>query len=280
MANGEIVEMGTRSRKTSSGYDLIHLMVGSEGTLGIVVKATVRLTGLPPELSAAVVTFPSVEAAGKAVFEIKRSGLNPAALELLGPEAVALMNRENISGLRITKKAVSVTWTPTTFYVQHGFAPQAQIEIENISGELSQSGTKRCPFAWIFPLFDAVHQSPAQCFVSTEPGGFFLQLFPPGFAQFGIVDQLSNVAIAQQMHQFVLGSNIRSGFASRPFPQGSFVYHENGSGGSQAHIANCENRYGCAGNDAGGVGRNFKTFSPGPLDLIRQGQAGESIPAG
>ena len=52
MANGEIVEMGTRSSKTSSGYDLIHLMVGSEGTLGIVVKATVRLTGFPPEFSA------------------------------------------------------------------------------------------------------------------------------------------------------------------------------------------------------------------------------------
>ena len=69
--------MGTRSSKTSSGYDLIHLMVGSEGTLGIVVKATVRLTGLPPEFSAAVVTFPSVEAAGKAVFEIKRCGAQP-----------------------------------------------------------------------------------------------------------------------------------------------------------------------------------------------------------
>ena len=51
MANGEIV-MGTRSSKTSSGYDFIQLMVGSEGTLGIVVKATVRLTGFPPEFSA------------------------------------------------------------------------------------------------------------------------------------------------------------------------------------------------------------------------------------
>ena len=92
--------------------------------------------------------------------------------------------------------------------------------------------------------------------------------------------KLSNVTIAQQVHQFVLGSNIRSGFTSRPFPERSFVHHENGPRSSQAHIANRKNRYGRTGNDAGGMGRNFKAFSPGPLDLISQGQAGESIAAG
>ena len=120
MANGEIVEMGTRSAKTSSGYDLIHLMVGSEGTLGIVARATVRLTGLPPEFSAAVVTFPSVEVAGKAVFEIKRSGLNPAALELLGPEAVALMNREENLDLSVA---------PTLFIEFHGITTGQLAEV-------------------------------------------------------------------------------------------------------------------------------------------------------
>lgn len=75
LANGEIIETGTRASKTSSGYDLIHLFVGSEGTLGIVVGATLRLVGLPAEFSVAIVTFPSVEAAGKAVFEIIRQGL-------------------------------------------------------------------------------------------------------------------------------------------------------------------------------------------------------------
>jgi D-lactate dehydrogenase (cytochrome) len=75
LACGEIIELSTRASKTSSGYDLIHLIVGSEGTLGIVVQATVRLVGLPAEFSAAIVTFASVQAAGKAVFEIKKPGL-------------------------------------------------------------------------------------------------------------------------------------------------------------------------------------------------------------
>ena len=127
MANGEIVDMGTRSSKTSSGYDLIHLMVGSEGTLGIVIKATVRLTGLPPEFSAAVVTFPSVEAAGRAVFEIKRSGLNPAALELLGPEAVALMNREENLDLSVS---------PTLFIEFHGVTTGQLSEVLEMAEEI------------------------------------------------------------------------------------------------------------------------------------------------
>jgi len=127
MANGEVVKIGTRSSKTSSGYDLIHLMVGSEGTLGIVVQATLRLTGLPPEFSAAVVTFPSVEAAGKVVFEIKRAGLNPAALELLGPEAVALMNREENLDLSVS---------PTLFIEFHGITTGQLTETLEMTEEI------------------------------------------------------------------------------------------------------------------------------------------------
>ncbi len=112
LADGEIMEMGTRASKTSSGYDLPHLFVGSEGTLGIVVEATVRLVGLPAEYSAAVITFPSVEAAGKAVFDIIRSGLDPASLELLGPECIELINREHEDlGLKVM---------PTLFTEYHG----------------------------------------------------------------------------------------------------------------------------------------------------------------
>ena len=111
LADGEIIEMGTRASKTSSGYDLIHLFVGSEGTLGIVVEATVRLVGLPAESSAAIVTFPSVEAAGRAVYEVILSGLDPAALELLTPECIGLINRERDLGLNVS---------PTLFMEFHG----------------------------------------------------------------------------------------------------------------------------------------------------------------
>jgi len=130
MASGEIVKIGTRSSKTSSGYDLIHLLIGSEGTLGIVVQATLRLTGLPPEFSAAVVTFPNVEAAGRSVFEIKRAGLNPAALELLGPEAVALMNREENLDLSVS---------PTLFIEFHGITTGQLAEALEMAEEICRA---------------------------------------------------------------------------------------------------------------------------------------------
>ena len=127
LANGEIIELGTRAAKTSSGYDLIHLMVGSEGTLGVVVGATLRLVGFPAEYSAAIATFPSVAAASKAVFEIIRSGLNPAALELLGPECIELMNREEQLGLNIS---------PTLFVEFHSSTASHLVEVLEMGREI------------------------------------------------------------------------------------------------------------------------------------------------
>ena len=127
LANGEIIELGTRAAKSSSGYDLIHLIVGSEGTLGVVVGASLRLVGLPVEYSAAIATFPSVEAASKTVFEIMRSGLNPAALELLAPESVALMNKEEQLGLNVS---------PTLFLEFHSSSASHLAEILEMAQEI------------------------------------------------------------------------------------------------------------------------------------------------
>jgi D-lactate dehydrogenase (cytochrome) len=127
LAGGEIIELGSRAAKSSSGYDLIHLIVGSEGTLGVVVGATLRLVGFPAEYSAAIATFPSVETASKAVFEIMRSGLNPAALELIGPESVALMNREEKLGLNIS---------PTLFIEFHGSTASHLEEVLEMAREI------------------------------------------------------------------------------------------------------------------------------------------------
>ncbi|MBW1945170.1 MAG: FAD-binding oxidoreductase [Deltaproteobacteria bacterium] len=102
LANGQILEVGSRVSKSSSGYDLLHLLIGSEGTLGMVVEATLRLVGLPEAYSAAIVTFSSVDAAGGAVYEIMRAGLDPAALEMLSPECIELINREEDLGLAVS----------------------------------------------------------------------------------------------------------------------------------------------------------------------------------
>ena len=130
LANGEIIEIGNRASKTSSGYDLIRLFVGSEGTLGIVVGATVRLVGLPVEFSAAVVTFPSVEAASKVVFEIMRFGLNPAALELLGPECIELMNEE---------ENLKLTVSPTLIMEFHGATTSQLTEVLGMAEEICKT---------------------------------------------------------------------------------------------------------------------------------------------
>ena len=127
LVNGEIIELGTRASKTSSGYDLIRLFVGSEGTLGVVVGATVRLAGLPVEFSAAIVNFPSIDQAGRAVFETMRGGLNPATLELLGPECIELMNRE--AGLELDV-------LPTVFMEFHGSTTRQLAEILELAKDI------------------------------------------------------------------------------------------------------------------------------------------------
>ena len=116
-ANGELIQMGTRASKTSSGYDLINLIVGSEGTLGIVVEATVRLTGYPAESSAAIAAFPSVEASSEAVVEVIRSGLEPASLELMSPECVELINLQRALGLTVSPVLFMEFHGPTKEYL-------------------------------------------------------------------------------------------------------------------------------------------------------------------
>ncbi len=94
LANGELLRTGSRAVKQSSGYDLTHLMVGSEGTLGIITEATLKLSPLPEHFSAATAAFPSIEAAAAAVFDIIGSGLEPAALELLDDMGIKIINAE------------------------------------------------------------------------------------------------------------------------------------------------------------------------------------------
>jgi D-lactate dehydrogenase (cytochrome) len=129
LANGEIIHTGSRSSKSSSGYDLVRLFVGSEGTLGLVVEATVRLVGIPGEFSAAIVTFPTVESAGRAVYEIIRSGMNPSALELLAPECIDMIKKEHDLGLKVA---------PTLFMEYDGPSVPQLSEILDMTREICE----------------------------------------------------------------------------------------------------------------------------------------------
>ncbi|UCH58537.1 MAG: FAD-binding oxidoreductase, partial [Anaerolineales bacterium] len=92
LASGEILRSGTLASKTSSGYDLIHLFVGSEGTLGVVTEATLRLAPLPEQFSAAIACFADPKTATRAVSAIMGSGTMPAALEFLDLATVQALN--------------------------------------------------------------------------------------------------------------------------------------------------------------------------------------------
>lgn len=91
LADGQIIRTGSRSIKQSAGYDLTRLFVGSEGTLGLITEATLRLAPIPEHVATAVVTFPAVRDAAAAAASIIGHGLQPAALELVHEEHVAWM---------------------------------------------------------------------------------------------------------------------------------------------------------------------------------------------
>jgi D-lactate dehydrogenase (cytochrome) len=83
LADGRLITVGSRSVKQSAGYDLLHLFVGSEGTLGVITEATLKLVPVPQYMSAVVAAFPSVKAAIETVVAVRGSGLEPAALEFV-----------------------------------------------------------------------------------------------------------------------------------------------------------------------------------------------------
>jgi D-lactate dehydrogenase (cytochrome) len=91
-AAGEIVHVGTHAAKTSAGLDLLHLFVGSEGTLGVVTEATLRLAPIPEHFSAVVTSFETVAQATQAVASIMGCGITPAALEFLNVATVRVLN--------------------------------------------------------------------------------------------------------------------------------------------------------------------------------------------
>ena len=94
-ASGEVIHTGTRARKSSAGYDLTRLMVGSEGTLGVMTEITLRVYPLPEAMSAATCTFPSIDAAVRAVIQIIQTGVPIARCELLDRHAVRAVNRHD-----------------------------------------------------------------------------------------------------------------------------------------------------------------------------------------
>ncbi len=99
-ASGEVIRTGTRAKKSSAGYDLTRLMVGSEGTLGVMTEITLKLYPIPEAISAAVVGFDRIESAVNTTIQMIQLGLPIARCELLDANAVRAVNRHDKLSLR------------------------------------------------------------------------------------------------------------------------------------------------------------------------------------
>jgi D-lactate dehydrogenase (cytochrome) len=111
LADGRVIHTGRRTKKSSAGYDLTRLMVGSEGTLGIITEITLRVYPQPEAVSAAICAFPTIESAAQAVIEAIQLGVPLARVELMDPLSMQAINRHSGLSLRVA---------PTLFFEFHG----------------------------------------------------------------------------------------------------------------------------------------------------------------
>lgn len=112
LADGRVIHTGGRARKSAAGYDLTRLFVGSEGTLGVITELRLRVHPLPEAISAAVCTFPSVEAAVRTVIETIQQAIPVARIELLDEVQMEACIRFS--------KLEGFTPAPTLFLEFHG----------------------------------------------------------------------------------------------------------------------------------------------------------------
>ncbi|MGA2893638.1 MAG: FAD-linked oxidase C-terminal domain-containing protein [Xanthobacteraceae bacterium] len=137
LANGEVMSTARRAKKSSAGYDLTRLMVGSEGTLGIITELTLRLSGIPEAIASGTCPFPSVEAACNATILAIQTGIPMARIELLDALQVKACNA--YSNLALPE-------TPMLFLEFHGTDASVAEQSERFGEIAKELGGG--PFDW------------------------------------------------------------------------------------------------------------------------------------
>jgi D-lactate dehydrogenase (cytochrome) len=137
LADGRVIQTGGRARKSSSGYDLTRLFVGSEGTLGVITEITLRLYGRPEAVSAAVCPFETMEGAANTVIATIQLGIPVARIEIIDEAQLDAVNRYSRTDYPLS---------PTLFFEFHGTSEPAVAEharlVEEIASEHGAKGFK------------------------------------------------------------------------------------------------------------------------------------------
>jgi len=137
MADGELMTTSRRAKKSSAGYDLTRLMVGSEGTLGVIIELTLKLSGIPEAIASGVCPFPSVDAACKATILTIQSGIPVARIELLDALQIKAVNAYS---------KLSLPEVPTLFVEFHGSAAGVAEQSQRFGEIVADLGGG--PFDW------------------------------------------------------------------------------------------------------------------------------------
>jgi D-lactate dehydrogenase (cytochrome) len=137
LANGELISTSRRAKKSASGYDLTRLIIGSEGTLGIITELTLKLSGIPEAIASGVCPFPSVDAACKATIVTIQSGIPVARIELL--DALQIKACNAYSKLMLPE-------VPTLFVEFHGTEVSVAEQSQRFGEIVAELGGG--PFDW------------------------------------------------------------------------------------------------------------------------------------
>lgn len=152
-ASGDVIETGTRARKSSTGYDLSHLFTGSEGTLGIITEMSIRVHGIPEKIGAGTCTFPTLKDAIDTVIATIQMGIPVSRIELLDEMAIEAVNAYS---------KLSLPVQPTLFMEFAGGPAAVDEQIDNFREIATGFGGSELQFATtqedVSKLWRARHQ--------------------------------------------------------------------------------------------------------------------------
>lgn len=137
LPDGQIIKTGSKAKKSSAGYDLTHLFVGAEGTLGVITELALKLHSYPQAIYAAVCSFPTVEAAVNTTIQTIQKGIPIAKIELLDEQMMRAINRYS---------SLNYAETPTLFLEFHGSQVELEEQVEQVEAIAQSFGAKE--FIW------------------------------------------------------------------------------------------------------------------------------------